>query len=294
MMISITSRFFFCSLAIKLECMASPTTVTTPVALADVIDLARYPIHEPANPRRRALVEYCRAALAFEGACQLPGFVRPDAVELLVAEALAKRARSHRTDDTHNVYFEKVAAADPNDAAGVLEHSSKNAIAWDLIDQDSPLRTAYESDELTEFLGEALSMKTFHRYADPFGAASLMIFEPGDELGWHFDRSPFAVTVMLQPSLAGGEYQYHHHLRSESDENAAAVLAALRDAQPGRITLPNEPGTLSMFRGHYSLHRVTPVAGEQVRINAVLAYSAKPGDTLNALTQELFYGRRSS
>jgi hypothetical protein len=274
--------------------MASPTTTTRPVVLADVIDVSRYPIDEFDNPRRQALVDFCRAALGFEGACQLPGFFRPHAVELLVAEAIEKRDRSYRTDDTHNVYFEKAEdSTGLGDPAGVLEHSSKNAIAWDLIGQDSPLRIAYESDLLTRFIGDALSMKDFHRYADPFGAASLMIFEPGDELGWHFDRSPFAVTVMLQPSLAGGEYQYHHHLRSESDENAAGVLAALEGTQPGRITLPNEPGTLSMFRGHHSLHRVTPVAGEQVRINAVLAYSATPGDKLNALTQELFYGRHS-
>jgi hypothetical protein len=269
-------------------------TATRPVALADVIDLARYPIDDLDSPRGRALVDYCRAALAFEGACQLPGFMRPDAVDSLVAEALEKRDRSYRTDDTHNVYFEKVVdSTDPGDPAGVLEHSSKNAIAWDLVDQNSPLRIAYESDALTRFLGEALSMKDFHRYADPFGAASLMIFDSGDELGWHFDRSPFAVTVMLQPSRLGGEYQYHHHLRSEADENAAGVLAALTGEQRGRITLPNEPGTLSMFRGHHSLHRVTPVSGDRVRINAVLAYSAKPGDKLNALTQELFYGRRS-
>ena len=291
MIISTTSRFFFDCEAARLERMA-PTT-TRPVALADVVDLARYPIDGSDAPRRQALVEYCCAALAFEGACQLPGFVRPEAVELLVAEALDKRDRSHRTDDVHNVYFEKVVEADAGDVDGVLEHSSKNAIAWDLVGGDSPLRIAYESDDLTRFIGDALSMTDFHRYADPFGAASLMLFEPGDELGWHFDRSPFAVTVMLQPALAGGEYQYHHHLRSESDENPAGVLAALRGTQPGRITLPNEPGTLSMFRGHYSLHRVTPVAGEQVRINAVLAYSATAGDMLNALTQELFYGRRS-
>jgi hypothetical protein len=31
-----------------------------------------------------------------------------------------------------------------------------------------------------------------------------------------------------------------------------------------------------------------------VRINAVLAYSPKPNDKLNALTQKLFYGRSSS
>lgn len=96
---------------------------------------------------------------------------------------------------------------------------------------------------------------------------------------------------MLQPSPTGGEYQYHHHLRSGEDQNEAGVLAALRDEYPGRITLAGTPGALTMFRGQYSLHRVTPVEGDQTRINAVLAYSQKPDDKLNPLTQKLFYGR---
>ncbi|MCP4981619.1 MAG: hypothetical protein GY935_14130 [Gammaproteobacteria bacterium] len=32
-------------------------------------------------------------------------------------------------------------------------------------------------------------------------------------------------------------------------------------------------GTLSLFRGHYSLHRVTPVKGKRQRIQAILGYS---------------------
>lgn len=263
-----------------------------PPAVASVLDLDRYPLHDLASSRGRALVDFCRAALNFEGACQLPGLVRPASVNQLVDEALAKRSQAYRTDDVHNVYFETPqGTADSNDPSAMLQHSSKNAIAWDLVDQDSPLRTVYEWDSFTRFLAEALEQPELFRYADPLGAASLMIFEEGDELGWHFDRSPFAVTLMLQPSTDGGCYEYHHQLRTADDEHRNEVAAALRDDLPGRITLPNEPGTLSLFRGHYSLHRVTPVRGGQTRINAVLAYSEKPDDRLNALTQQLFYGR---
>ncbi|MGW1161884.1 HalD/BesD family halogenase [Streptomyces sp. NPDC002519] len=261
-------------------------------AVEQVIDLDRYPIDKLDSPKGRALVAFCRASLAFEGACQLPGFVRPEAVELLITEALEKRGVAYRTDDTHNVYFERIPdESSDNDPVAALQHSSKSAIAWDLIGPSSPLRIAYECDDLTRFLGEALGMPEFHRYADPLGAASLMLFEKGDELGWHFDRSPFAVTLMLQPSTVGGDYEYYHHLRSADDENKSDVMSALRGDLPGKIKLYNAPGTLSMFRGQYSLHRVSPIEGDEVRINAVLAYSAKPGDKLNQLTQELFYGR---
>ncbi|MBW0102340.1 hypothetical protein [Pseudonocardia sp. KRD291] len=268
------------------------TTTQTHTALSQVIDLDRYPVDLLDSPRGRAMVEFCRASLAFEGACQLPGFLRPEAVRRLVAETQAKRDRAYRTDATHNVYFEDVpATAARDDTLSLLQHSSKSAIAWDLVDADSPLRLAYGSDELTGFLGRALGVAELHRYADPLGSASLMVFEEGDELGWHFDRSPFAVTVMVQPSARGGAYEYHHDLRGEDHENSEALRAAVRDDLPGRITLPNEPGTLSLFRGRHSLHRVTPVRGDQVRINAVLAYSERPGDRMNRLTQELFYGR---
>ena len=268
------------------------TTTQAHSALSQVIDLDRYPVDLLDSPRGRAMVAFCRASLAFEGACQLPGFLRPQAVRQLVAETQAKRGSAYRTDATHNVYFEDVPATTGlDDTLSLLQHSSKSAIAWDLVDADSPLRRAYESEELTGFLGRALDVTELHRYADPLGSASLMVFEEGDELGWHFDRSPFAVTVMLQPSIRGGAYEYHYDLRSAGHENSDGVRAALRDELAGRITLPNEPGTLSVFHGRHSMHRVTPVRGARVRINAVLAYSERPGDTMNRLTQELFYGR---
>jgi hypothetical protein len=266
-------------------------TLTTPV-IADILDLERYPLDRLDSPKGQLLLESCRAALRFEGACQLPGLLKEDAIEKLVAEALGKRDQAYRTDSTHNVYFEAIDESLPaGDPASLLQHSSKKAVAWDLIEEDSPLRIAYEWDGLTDFIGQAMEMDNLYRYADQLGACSLMMFEEGDELGWHFDRSPFAVTLMLQPSVAGGEYQYFHRLRTPGDENKAGVADRILGSEEGRIKLVSEPGTLSMFRGQYSMHRVTPVRGEQTRINAVLAYSEKPNDKMNTLTQQLFYGR---
>ena len=70
---------------------------------------------------------------------------------------------------------------------------------------------------------------------------------------------------------------------------AAAALCLI--AAPAALADTPAPGTLTLFRGRRSLHRVSPVEGERARINAVLAYGHEPGMRLNELTQRLFYGR---
>ena len=125
---------------------------------------------------------------------------------------------------------------------------------------------------------------------DSAAALSFAIFERGDELGWHFDRSEFAVTLMLRPSRAGGAYEYVKDLRSVDSENRDAVSDVLDGDRTSVVSLDNEPGTLSLFRGRYSLHRVTPNQSETPRINAVLAYARTPDHQMNTVTRELFYG----
>jgi hypothetical protein len=261
-------------------------------ALSAVIDLDRYPIDRPDSPEYVELIVRCREMLRADGACQLHGFMRPEAVSELVAEAEALRGSAHRTDDSHNAYFE---TDDPSlaadDARRLPQRSAKLTIGYDRIAGDSPLRRLYETDAMTDFVRDALEAAALYRDADPSGALSLAIFERGDELGWHFDRSEFAVTVMLAPAQAGGAYEYVQNLRSESDENLDGVQAVLQDRAPDSVvSLRNEPGTLSLFRGRYSLHRVTPNEADAPRINAVLAYATQPGHVLNDVTRELFYG----
>jgi starvation-inducible DNA-binding protein len=66
-----------------------------------------------------------------------------------------------------------------------------------------------------------------------------------------------------------------------------ALLAGTGDVK----TMSGEAGTLALFRGHWSPHRVTPVEGSQTRVNAVLSYARAPGHRLGAETYRLFYGR---
>jgi alkylated DNA repair dioxygenase AlkB len=266
------------------------TPSAKPVEIAEIVDLDTYPIGEQRSERQR-IVEQCRAKLADDGACQLDGFVRRAAAEAILGEAEVLEERAFRTDATHNPYFTELSSDDgESDPRGVALHSSKRSLGFKYFGAASPLRILYEWDPLVSFLKDVLQLPVLYRDADPLGACSVMFYDEGDELGWHFDNSEFAVTLMLQECLAGGDFEYVPATRTATDEKFASVRAVLDGARAGVVSLPAAPGALSLFRGRHSLHRVTPVGGTRRRINAVLAYASVPDHRLAPLTRRLFYG----
>jgi len=262
------------------------------VDYADVVDLGRYPIHDLGSARGRELVAACRAELAATGACNLAGFVTPGAVEAMVRLARRLAGKAWTSSRPHTVYFEPVDPAVPAEhPTAHLVRSVKHGIAYDYIPEDAPLRRLYASDDLMHFIAAVLQKPVLFRSADPFDALQITLMGDGDELGWHFDRSEFSITVMYQMPEAGGEFRYYPNLRSERDTNYAGVQGALQGTRAGEMVLPGSPGALAFFHGRNALHRVTPVLGATPRINSVLTYGERSDMKLNELTSRLFYGR---
>jgi hypothetical protein len=263
------------------------------LGIAEIIDFDRYPVTAPGGSGRfgSRIAGQCRAELAEDGACQLDGFMRPVAVRAVLEEAETLSGKAFRTDAAHNVYFTELTAGVPeDDPRGMSLHSAKRALGFKYCSASSPLRALYEWDGLVTFLKDVLELPELYRDADPMGACSVMFYDEGDELGWHFDNSEFAVTLMLQECLKGGVFEYVPGVRAADDENFAAVRAVLEGSRERVRTLHAEPGTLTLFRGRYSLHRVTPVRGSTSRVNAVLAYASTAGHRLSPLNRRLFYG----
>jgi hypothetical protein len=264
----------------------------TPSVIRELVDTDRYPIDDLDSEVGRALIERCRVDLTATGACQLDGFLQPDAIDRLAQEALALSDQGFPNEAVHNVYFEEVDESLPeDDARRIMQRASQSTIAYDMIPADAGVRALYESDTLLTFVGTALDKQPFYRNADRLGALNLVYYGEGDELGWHFDRAEFVVTLMLQPATEGGDFEYAPNLRSDQDENYPAVQRLLQGDRADVIHLPSKPGTLAFFRGRHSIHRVTPIRGDVLRANAVLSFADKPDHRLNQLTQELFYGR---
>ncbi|SDO73937.1 hypothetical protein SAMN04489798_3730 [Pseudomonas arsenicoxydans] len=269
--------------------------LTTGATLGDIIDLERYPITDRSNPAYLALVADSQALLGKEGVAIFPGFVRDKMVATMADQTLALHPRMFHFRENHTVYFKpQEDGVDSRHPLRRLMKTEKDTVAYADIPADNVIRNIYESDEVLSFIKDVLGLDTLYRHADPLAALNLQGFTTGQQLGWHFDRSDFSVTLSLQAASAGGDFEYVRMLRNEDDDCYDAVRQFLDDPETQTIeVLPQVPGTLTLFRGRYSLHRVTPVEGDRLRLNAVFAYVDQPNVEFSAYARQLFYGRTS-
>jgi hypothetical protein len=258
---------------------------------AALIDLARYPIDGLSGPAGRQLVAEARAQLAARGAC-VPGFVRPAALATLAAEAAAVAPRAFYKDYALYCYSEE---PDPSLPA---EHPRRSRVGnlygfagYDLVPQDAGLRRLYECDLLTRFVAALLGTEELYRYADPIAALTISVMGEGGHQGWHFDCNDFIVSVLLQKPERGGAFEFVPMIRSPSEENYDRVARVLAGERDGVQSLPLEEGTLVLFQGRNSLHRVTRVEGGRKRLIVLLAYDRRPGQLEPEDNLRVVYGR---
>ena len=113
----------------------------------------------------------------------------------------------------------------------------------------------------------------------------------GDQLQWHFDQTDFVVSLAIQSAEAGGDFEVVPRIRSAEDECYDEVASVLAGDRSRVETLPMTPGTLLIFEGRNSLHRVSPVSGSRWRHVGLLAYDTKPGAMGSDLLRADRYGR---
>lgn len=95
--------------------------------------------------------------------------------------------------------------------------------------------------------------------------------EEGEGFPWHFDTNNFTITLAIQSSEEGGLFEYAPNIRAEG-ENSPAVRAVLDGTSDLVRSLVLEPGDLQIFKGRYSLHRVTALRGATPRYVAIFSY----------------------
>lgn len=255
--------------------------------LQDIIDLDTFPIEDPAF---RAA---CRKDFDATGMFVMERFMRKDAIEAVRDEGLANKDKVFKSVQQHNVYLTPADTAYAADhARNRLVTSSKGCITDDLMPQSSALRALYNAPVFRSFLCDVLGEQELHAYADPLSSINLHFAEKGEELGWHFDNSSFAITLMIQAPVQGGTFEYVNAVRDAgAGEMGFDQVDAILDGETPVETLNAEAGTLVFFRGRNSIHRVAPNEGDVTRILAVLAYNAEPGIELSEAARMTFYGR---
>jgi len=262
--------------------------------IAASVDLARYPIAPLAAGPAQRLAQDCRAQLAATGSCLLPGFLTTEAVATMAAEAAAVAPLAHRKAGgrSSTAYLAPPDEGFPDGhPRRRMQTSSVGAVAYDLIPRQALIRQLYEWDGLLDFLATALGEDRLYRYADPLGALNIAAMGAGEHLLWHFDQTDFVVSILLQDCERGGAFEYVPHIRSAEAENYDRVQRLLEGDRSEVVRLAMAPGTLALFMGRHSIHRVTPIAGETLRLIALLGYDTKPGTMSSDRLKNNRYGR---
>lgn len=256
-----------------------------------VVTGADYPLADPDGLAWRRLVDQIRQELAATGCCVLPGFVHPAALDTLSRECAAVADEAYFDVETVNVYN---TAPDPTLPPGHPAHLTMergNAfVAADRVPPDSVIGLLYRSDPFRRFVAACFGLPAVHPLADPLSRLCVNVIRPGLEHPWHFDTNEFTVSMVTQEPEAGGTFEYCPNIRSARAENFGAVRDVLTGRDDALVhRLPLHPGDLQLFRGRYSLHRVSRVAGARARHSAIFAYSEQPGVLgTPARTRQLF------
>lgn len=241
------------------------------------------------------LVAQCRKDLDDKGMYELPGFIRNDALQVAANKILPRMADdSVEIRREHNIYFlDKIEGlADDHPALKKMWTRNHTLCADQLI--DTPLTDVYEWPNFREFIAATMKLPVLYLMDDELARVNVLSYRPGEALNWHFDRSEFTITVLLQRAVKDGIFQYRRELRTDTNPNYEGVGKMIAGNDPEVNSVDVEPGALNVFRGHNTAHRVTTVCGDKERMVAVFSLYEKPGVRFTDSENLGFYHRTAA
>ncbi|MEM7209425.1 MAG: hypothetical protein AAF434_16505 [Pseudomonadota bacterium] len=266
--------------------------------IGEIIDLARYPLDDLTSTRGQELVKACRDQLDESDSCLLPGFVTEGAIARTKSDGLGKLGSAWQVD--HNFAYNDVnddtlaiplESLPPDHPRHFKSLTRIRFLARDLQSKENPARVLHAWQGMSEFIGSVMQQSTFPS-ACPLSSCILTIAEEGELQDWHFDGIDYIVTIMLEKPEAGGAFEYVSGLRfPDREDDYDGVSDVFKGNRDNVVSLPVEPGTLTLFRGKYNLHRAAPVAKGSRRIMAILSFEQVPAKTGTDNYLNLFYGR---
>jgi len=272
--------------------------------IGSIIDLERYPIHKD-SPAYDQLVEECRTQLKAVGSVDLPGFVLDDVIKKMASEVdnlpsynrlnIVSAYGASIDDEPEEVNQTAMESwrGQPHPAKRKFAQDT-NAVAADQIPLNSLIRQVYDSPMVMRFLARASGKKAMYQFEDEFQSINIMYMFDGCSRAWHYDGTDTVITLLLQKADQGGEYEFAPFIRGEAkgDERFEDVAHLFDGSYDGNIVKNADAGTLNLFNGLRSLHRVRTVYGQTKRIVAVLSYDSQPHKIGSVLKNVVLYGDR--
>ncbi len=256
-----------------------------------ILDLDTYPLDQPGTAGWDALVVRAKAGLERAGLFDFAGFMRPEALANTLAHVHPLMAsESFHNSRWHNIYFkDDVPGLAPDAPALQKVETANHTLCHDQL-RGTALDALYQWPEFAIFLAAVMDRPALYVMDDALAGINVLEYRSGEALNWHFDRSIFTTTLLLQEPSEGGVFEYAKDLRSDTNPNHAGI-ADLLTGRIDPVRLPQTAGTLNVFLGVNTAHRVSTVRGVQSRIVAVLSHYDTPGRRFSASEQMGFFGR---
>jgi hypothetical protein len=261
-------------------------------SIASIVDLDRYPLGTPGSADWDELVNSCRNLLNETGMFELPGFLKTDVLQS--AAAVIQQRMEHDSVEIrreHNIYFlDKVEGLSDDHPALKKIMTVNHTLCADQL-HGTPLLDVYEWPNFRMFIAATMNISTLHLMDDELARVNVLGYRPGEALNWHFDRSEFTITMLLQRAEHNGIFEYRRELRTDLDPNYDAVGKLVAGNDPEVISVDIDPGALNVFRGRNTAHRVTTVNGDRERMVAVFSLYEQPGVRFSDSENLGFYRR---
>ena len=252
-----------------------------------IIDYDKHPI------RDLKYIQKCNSLIKKNSLLVLENFLLVNSLKNILSEAKLLEDKAFYCEQQHTVLLSKKSdSLDVKDPLNRLMTSDKGCVPHDLISQKSDLNILYNSDIFKFFIKNVLNLDNIFPYADNLSSINLNYYQKGQQLGWHFDNASFAITLMIQSSTKGGEFEYITEGRdSNSDYIDKSLLSNVIEGKTKPNFLDVSQGTLILFYGRDYLHRVTPVQSETPRILITLNYNEEDHIKLSENARLTFFGR---
>ncbi|MEX2489309.1 MAG: hypothetical protein WD356_07245 [Pseudomonadales bacterium] len=256
----------------------------------DIVDLDRYPIQHSEDPRLQRVIKRAHADLDSDGCAVIPGFVRPDLHQTLCEETTTLAPKATFSEEPYTPYGTLADNSFPHGhPRRAAYRTTIGNVGKDQIPEQTLIKRLYYSDLFKEFLAACLKADKIYEFADPIRGLTINTMQDGARLGWHFDANEFVVSLLARGANDGGLFEYCPGIRESGNENYAAVQSVLEGARERVKVLDLKVGDLQLFKGRFSLHRVTQVVGN--RHTVIFGYAREPGFIGKVESTLRVYGR---
>ena len=261
--------------------------------LKSIIDLKKYPIYDLNSPIIKNLIKRCKEELDQFSCSTIPNFILPNSLKIMNSELEKHLDEVYMSKESINpyLYAEDNQKLPKDHPKRTFMNRYNGYLNSDCFPKNSEMKYLYETDELLKFISSCLGISPIYRWADPLACHAYNVMKPKGILPWHFDSCEFTLSLMIQKPEKGGIFEYVPNIREPSNENFGEVRKVLNGDRTRVRQLKLEPGDLKIFKGRFTLHRVTEIEGQKSRYMCIPAYVLDPWRVNTPEHSKAIYGK---